>query len=303
MNLKKLQDKKGKYTMLALDQRGSFVRAYTKTLGKKPTKKQVTEAKKRIIRAIGEYPSAILLDPIYCLPLAKLVPKALLFCVEKSGYVEGSSGRKTELQPDWGVRQAVKKGADAVKINILYNPDAGLRVLQHQQMIAERTGQQCRKMGVPFLLEFVVYPLRYPGDSPEFAERLPKLVLASAREFSKKKYNADIIKLQFPCDLRYVKGHNLNKSRRPVYTKTDALNYCRKLTKSIRQPWVLLTAGVPFSHFVEQLKIAKKGGCSGFLAGRAVWQNVLKIKSIKKQNEWLRTKGVKNIKTLLRSME
>ncbi len=281
MNLKKLQDKQGHYTMLALDQRGSFVRAYTETLGKKPAKKQVTEAKKRIIQAIGKYPSAILLDPIYGLPLAKLVPKALLFCVEKSGYVEHPQGRKSKLQPNWGVKQAIKKGAVAVKINILYNPEAAKDVVKHQQKIAEKIGKECKKHNVPYLLEFVVYPLKHPGDSPEFAKKLPNLVLKSAKEFSKKKYNAAILKLQYPGNLKT----------------------CKKITKSIKQPWILLTAGIPFKEFAEKLKIAKKGGCSGFLAGRAVWQDALKIKSIKKQNDWLKTKGVKNIKTLLRIMQ
>ena len=64
-----------------------------------------------------------------------------------------------------------------------------------------------------------------------------------------------------------------------------------------------LTAGISFNKFKEQLKIARKGGCSGFMAGRAVWQDVLKIKSIKKQKDWLNKKGVKNIKTLLRIMK
>jgi tagatose 1,6-diphosphate aldolase len=276
MNLKKLQDKQGNYTMLALDQRGSFVRAYTKTLGRKPTKTQVTEAKKRIIKAIGKYPSAILLDPVYCLPLAKLVPKALLFCVEKSGYVEKPQGRKTQLQPGWGVKQAIKKGAVAVKINILYNPEASKDIIKHQQKLAEKVGKECKKYNVPYLLEFVVYPLK--GN---FKKKLPDLVYRSAKEFSKKKYNAAILKLQYPGNLKT----------------------CKKITKNIKQPWILLTAGIPFKEFARQLRIAKKGGCSGFLAGRAVWQDALKIKSIKKQNEWLRTKGVKNIKTLLRIMQ
>ena len=276
MNLKKLQDKQGNYTMLALDQRGSFVRAYSETLGKKATKKQVTEAKKRIIKAIGKYPSAILLDPIYSLSIAKLVPKALLFCVEKSGYVKHPQGRKTKLQPNWGVKQAIKKGADAVKINILYNPEAAKDVVKHQQKIAEKIGKECKKYNVPYLLEFVVYPLK-----DDFKKKLPDLVFRSAKEFTKKKYNAAILKLQYPGNLKT----------------------CKEITKSIKQPWILLTAGIPFDEFAKKLKIAKKGGCSGFLAGRAVWQDALKIKSIKKQNDWLNKKGVKNIKTLLRIMK
>jgi tagatose 1,6-diphosphate aldolase len=274
--LKKIQDSNGKYTMLALDQRGSFVRAYSKTLGKKATKKQVTEAKKRIIQAIGEYPSGILIDPIYCLSLAKIVPKGLMFCVEKSGYVEHPQGRKTQLQPKWGVKQALKKGALAIKINILYNPEASKAVREHQHKIAEKIGKQCKKADVPYLLEFVVYPL-----DASFKKKLPDLVYRSAKEFAKKKYNADILKIQYPGNVAT----------------------CKKITMNIKKPWILLTAGIPFNEFKKNLAIAKKGGCSGFLAGRAVWQEVLKIKSIKKQKDWLNKKGVQNIKTLLRIMK
>jgi len=276
MNLKKLQNNQGKFTMLALDQRGSFVRAYSETLGKKATKKQVTELKKKIIQTVGKYPSAILLDPIYSLSIAKLVPRALLFCVEKSGYVEHPEGRKTQLQPNWNVKKAIQKGADAIKINIFYNPEAPKNIRNHQEKIAEKIGKDCKKYNIPYLLEFVVYPL-----GKDFKKKLPRLVLKSAKEFTKKKYNAAVLKIQYPGNLKT----------------------CKKITKSIRQPWVLLTAGIPFDVFAKQLKIAKKGGCSGFMAGRAVWQDVLKIKSIKKQKHWLNTKGVKNIKTLLRIMQ
>ena len=275
-DLTKLQNPQGKYTILALDQRGSFLRAYSKTLGKKATKKQIREAKARIIKSIGKYPSAILLDPIYSLSLAKTVPKGLLFCVEKSGYIEKPKGRKTILQPNWGVEKAVKKGADAVKINILYNPDASKEIKDYQKRLAEKIGKQCKKHNTPYLLEFVIYPL-----GKDFKKKLPKLILKSAKEFSKKKYNADILKIPYPGNLKT----------------------CKEITKSVKQPWVLLTAGIPFNTFAKQLKIAKKGGCSGFTAGRAIWQDALKIKSIKKQKDWLNKKGVKNIKTLLRIMK
>lgn len=36
-------------------------------------------------------------------------------------------------------------------------------------------------------------------------------------------------------------------------------------------PWVLLTAGVTFEGFVDQLTVAVRHGCNGFMAGRAIW--------------------------------
>ena len=39
-------------------------------------------------------------------------------------------------------------------------------------------------------------------------------------------------------------------------------------------PWALLSAGDPFDVFKTQLQIACEAGCSGFMAGRAVWSEV-----------------------------
>ncbi len=298
--LKKLQDKKGEYTMLALDQRSSFSEEYSKTLGRKAKSSEITELKRKIIQAIGKYPSAILIDPIYSRNLAKISPKGILFCIEKSGYIEKNRERLTELQPGFNVQKAIELGAHAIKMNILYNPEASNKTKEYQQNIVERTGRECKISKTPFLLEFVVYPIGEKADTQGFTKKLPELVIQTAKEFAKAKYNADILKVQFPCDLRYVKEfRKFSEGRKQVYTKAEALKFCKAIDK-IGKPWVLLTAGVPIKHFIEQLKIAKKAGCSGFLAGRAVWQDVLKIKNPVEQEKWLRTKGVKNIKAILK---
>ncbi|MEM4263336.1 MAG: tagatose 1,6-diphosphate aldolase [Candidatus Woesearchaeota archaeon] len=300
--LKKLQNKKRKYTMLALDQRGSFSEEYSKTLGRKAKSAEITELKKKIIKTIGKYPSAILIDPVYSRNLAKTLPKGILFCIEKSGYKEKGRERLTELQPGFSVQKAIELGAHAIKINILYNPETSKKTKEYQQGIVEKIGRECNTQKIPFLLEFVVYPVGEKADTQGFAKKFPELVIKTAKEFAKTKYNADILKIQFPCDLRYVKEfRKFSKGRKSVYTKIDALRFCKAINR-IGKPWVLLTAGVPIEHFIEQLKIAKKAGCSGFLAGRAVWQDVLKIKNPEEQEKWLKTKGVKNIKKLLRIM-
>ena len=37
------------------------------------------------------------------------------------------------------------------------------------------------------------------------------------------------------------------------------------------RPWVMLSAGAGKSAFKNVLRVAFKAGCSGFLAGRAIW--------------------------------
>ena len=57
------------------------------------------------------------------------------------------------------------------------------------------------------------------------------------------------------------------------------LGLCQELNQASRLPWVLLSAGVGFDSFKKQVAIACKAGASGFLAGRALWQEGAQIRS------------------------
>jgi tagatose 1,6-diphosphate aldolase len=52
---------------------------------------------------------------------------------------------------------------------------------------------------------------------------------------------------------------------------------CAELNEASQVPWTLLSAGDPFDTFKKQLRVACQAGCSGFVAGRAVWQEVVKL--------------------------
>lgn len=254
---------KGKYFMLALDQRGSF-----KRMLKSSDTKKIVLAKKDIIETIGKYSSAILLDPVYGKGLAKFVKKPLLFCMEKSGYDKVKGYRKTQLQPNWSVRDAKKSGAQAIKLNLFYNPDAPSNILKHQKKIALKVGESCKSHKLPFLLELLTY-------SPKKRYDKGKAIVESVIEFKKSIYNVAVFKLEYPGNLKT----------------------CKQITKILgKRPWILLSAGKPMKTFSSGLKVAMRGGCKGFLAGRAIWQKGLKMKN---KREWFEKKGAKNIKRLI----
>ena len=273
--LVKLANKKGSFNMLAVDQRGSFV-AMLKENHASVNPALVKDVKKDIIEVLSPHASAVLIDPVYSLKLAPLVKEnsALLFCLEKSGAKSVKGGLLTELQRNFSVAKAKKLGADAVKLNLHYNPLAAKKIVAHQQRIVKNIGKECKKQRIPFLLEIIVYPLF--TSMQEFAYQKPLLILRSVKEFSQKEYNVDILKLQFPCDLEYVRQFKKFRKDKPaLFSKKDCAYFCRLITKLSKIPWVLLSAGVHIEVFKEQLKIAMKNGCSGFLAGRAVWKNAL----------------------------
>jgi tagatose 1,6-diphosphate aldolase len=126
---------------------------------------------------------------------------------------------------------------------------------------------------MPFLLELVAYPLDAAGaDTPEFARRKPDLVQRSALEFSKPRYKVDILKLEFPADLKWTQefanGTFDGEQRIAVYTLSEARQMCRRLHEAAGVPWVILSAGVDIEEFLVQVDVTVDAGASGFLCGR-----------------------------------
>jgi len=69
-----------------------------------------------------------------------------------------------------------------------------------------------------------------------------------------------VLKAEFPDD--------------PDFEKDEAkmADHCQQLTETAEVPWVLLSAGVDYDTFNLQTRLACENGASGFLAGRAIWQ-------------------------------
>ena len=50
---------------------------------------------------------------------------------------------------------------------------------------------------------------------------------------------------------------------------------CRSVAGAIDVPWAVLSWGAPFDVFVRQTEVACANGCSGFMAGRAIWSDAV----------------------------
>jgi hypothetical protein len=73
---------------------------------------------------------------------------------------------------------------------------------------------------------------------------------------------------------------------------------CRRLDEASPVPWVLLSAGVEFETFARQLEVACRAGASGFLGGRAVWEDGLRIADPVDRRRWLRTVAADRMRRL-----
>jgi len=272
--LQQLADPKGIMTMCAIDHRGALKRALNEKNPAAVSYQDIVDFKLDLCQAVAPFASAILLDPEYGAGQAIAAgllpgPKGLLVSMEKTGYTGDSTARVTELLPGWSVKKAKRMGASAVKLLIYFRPD--LKDVASKQLdLVARLADQCLEEDIAFLVEPVSYPIEEGGASSEkFAEIKPGLVIETARQITA--LPIDVLKAEFPADIKFEEGEG------------KLLGLCHELNRASRLPWVLLSAGVDFDSFQKQVEIACKAGASGFLAGRALWQEGAQIRSRKER--------------------
>ncbi|MGB9694911.1 MAG: tagatose 1,6-diphosphate aldolase [Caldisericaceae bacterium] len=314
--ISRLADSEGRLRMLAVDQRGSLQTMLASAAGKDKKEIGYSElafAKRLLTSVLSPHFSATLTDPEFGVPESlKYLSKnsALLVATEKSGTESaGYQGRekKTILLDGWSVEKIKKLGADAVKLLLYYRPDSSPEIKEFQENVVRSVGAECKKFDIPFVLEPVGFAFKddEPStDSVNFAKKKPEIVINIASEFSKEEYGVDILKLEFPVNLKFVKefhrGFFDGKERDEVFSVKDAETACYQITKTSRVPWIILSAGVDIEEFVYNVEIASNNGASGYLAGRAVWKEFTKYFPVESDMvAWLQTSGVENARKIL----
>ncbi|MBI2849994.1 MAG: tagatose 1,6-diphosphate aldolase [Chloroflexi bacterium] len=287
--LQEISSPQGILTISAMDHRGSLQRMINRKNPEKVTYDDMVKRKQELCSVLAEHSTAVLLDPLFgaaqCIG-AGILPKStgLLVSIESSGYGGGDENRVTELLEDWGVEKIKRMGASAVKILVYYRSD--LKPLSGQQLrIIKRVANQCVKYDIPFLVEPVSYPVGAEKVNPEqFASLKPELVIQTARQMTD--LPIDVLKAEFPADMRYNKD------------KSELIEICRKLDAVSQVPWVILSAGENYELFIQQVEIACRAGASGFLGGRAIWQEAMPIEDTRERVKFLSTVAVDRLKKL-----
>ncbi|MCL4393866.1 MAG: tagatose 1,6-diphosphate aldolase [Chloroflexi bacterium] len=213
--------------------------------------------------------SAILLDPVYSI-LQSIASGALpahtglLSALEEQGYLGDPTHRETPLIEGWGVEKAKRLGANGVKLLLFYHPKAG-SATERQEELVQQIASECRRYEIPLFLEPISYPLdpSIKKGTAEFAVLRREIVIESTRRLSR--LGPDVMKVEFPLDVKY--------DAEP----TRWADACAELDGACIVPWALLSAGEPFDVFKEQLKVACRAHCSGFVAGRAIWQEAVHL--------------------------
>ncbi len=272
--LERIATPEGVFAICAMDHRGSLQRMIDPDNPERVTYRAMVEQKLRLCEALAPDSSAVLLDPIYGAPqcLARgALPRGtgLLVSLEATGYEGPSDRRRTSLLEGWSPRKARMLGADAAKLLVYFHPDRAEEASYQLNVIAE-AARASAEADIPLLVEAVAYAIGGASkDSAAFAAERPRIVLESARQITA--LPIDILKAEFPADLR----HERDDAR--------MLDLCRQLSEASPVPWVVLSAGVDYEQFRRQVDLACRGGASGFLGGRAIWQEAFDLEPARRE--------------------
>lgn len=293
---------RGFFCMVATDQRGSLRRMLNPRNPASVSDEQIKRTKLSLIKNLAGKRSdgkatGVLVDPEYSFERSFLgacdirADVGLLMGVESTGYGgQGEFAPRVKmfngLEVDEAVQRVKLRGAAAVKMLIYHRVDSPTH--KYQESAVKAVGEACEKHDIAFLLEPMSHSLEggpnKKTDPATFAKTKPDLVVKTAAELTKPEYAVDVLKAEFPLDLKYAEELG-----------QDPVEACRRLDEVSETPWVVLSAGVGFPEFSENVRYAAESGASGFLGGRAIWQEAVGRKDI---DEFLATTGVSRLNEL-----
>lgn len=300
--MKNLMREDGIIAALAIDQRGAL-KKMMKALDFEPKAGDIERFKELVSEELTPYASSILLDPEYGLPASKVRAEnsGLLIAYEKTGYDATVPGRLPDLLSVWSAKRIKEQGADAVKFLLYYDVDEDKEINEQKHAFVERIGSECAAEEMPFYLELLSYDANNADNgSKEFAKVKPHKVIEMMKEFSKPRYQVDVLKVEVPVNMKYVEGFAEGEV---VYTKEEAAKYFKEQSEATNLPFIFLSAGVSASLFQDTLRFAHDAGSTfnGVLCGRATWADGVKpfVTGDEAQvRDWLQTQGRKNIEEL-----
>lgn len=287
--LSELTDPEGFLTVLALDQRGSLIKALGLDAASPRIYAQVRDFKMETTKELLPACSAVLLDPEFSAAEAIhqgfIGQKGLIVATEETGYVENPDGRVNQVVNGWSLEKAKRMGASAAKLLVYYNP-RNPSAAETQREFVRCLSDLADDLDLPLLVEPMSYSIdpETPKNSEKFAAMRPEIVLETVKDLGQ--LGIDLLKLEFPIDVTF-------ETDKKVWQAA-----CEKITENAVVPWVLLSAGVDYEVFRDQLEIACKAGASGFVAGRAIWKEATSLDGLER-SQFLQNVGIKRAEELV----
>lgn len=262
--VQQLANTKGVFTICSLDHRRSLRKMMSEGDPTPVTPRSMVEFKLELCEVLAPHASGVLLDPVYGATqsiTARAIPgtTGLLISMETSGQDSyGNEAECDEAPREWDVAKVKALGASGLKFPLYYRPDLP-NVASEKLNAVVKYAYDCKQADLALFLGPKNYAVRELERDPwEYSKKKPSLAIDTVYQLSR--LPIDVLKIEFPTDMTYEQDQK------------RMLDVCQQISDASLVPWVLMSGGVSFEVYCRQLEIACKGGASGFLAGRALWQ-------------------------------
>ena len=263
--------------MVAVDQREALRGMFAPHQSTPVPDSQLTQFKVDVARELSPYASALLVDQEFGID-AIIDQKALrggcglIAAADLLVGPAGGAATDTAVDPDVDPIRMRDIGSVGLKFLVLWRNDESPDM---RAKLVEDFNKLCEVSGLPSIIEIIVKP---PADSSRSFNREEELIIA-AREAAA--WKPDLYKAEVPFhgegDLNLV-TKNADRISEAIGSPWVVLSN----GEAIGSPWVVLSNGVKQPFFNDAVKACAMGGASGFLAGRAVWADIVSSPDIPK---------------------
>jgi len=247
----------GTLAMVAVDQREALRGMFAAHQSTPVPDSQLTQFKVDVARELSPFASALLVDQEFGIDAIinqkALAPTCgLIAAADLLVGPAGGAATDTAVDPEVDPMRMRDIGSVGLKFLVLWRNDESP---ESRLKLVDEFNQLCAKSGLPSIIEVIVKP---PTDTSRSFDREEELIIA-AKEAST--WNADLYKAEVPF---HGEGDLLAITRNS-----------QRITEAVGTPWVVLSNGVKAPFFADAVKACAQGGASGFLAGRAVWADIV----------------------------
>jgi sulfofructosephosphate aldolase len=246
----------GGLAMVAMDQRESLRHMFDLAGAGRPADDVLIRFKLDVAEALGPLASGFLIDRQYGFEAVRDALPAetgLILAADALAQEDGGPVEETALD-EVVLDQTDLAGVSALKLLVIWRRDAKR---EQRVRLVERFVAECRTRGVLSVLEPVVRAT--PEELDAGTWDLDAAIREAAEELSP--LGQSLYKVQVP-----MSGTGHEAAQREASEKLNA---------SITGPWVVLSQGVDRPAFLPAVEAACRAGASGFLAGRALWSDVV----------------------------
>jgi sulfofructosephosphate aldolase len=252
----------GALAMVAMDQRESLRTMFDAAGAGRVHDRVLIDFKRNVADVLGPLASGFLLDREYGLdeirdrlpPSTGLILAADALTQDDGAPVEETGLDPVVLEPDFDLRSVA-----ALKLLIIWRRDT--RREERIQLARDFVAASAER-GLLSVLEPIVRATRDEADAGIWDRE--EAILECAEELS-------------------TVGQSLYKVQVPLAgfgTPSEQRDASVRLGRAITGPWVVLSQGVEQRNFRAAVEAACHGGASGFLAGRALWSDVIGARNL-----------------------